>query len=195
MERELALAMKVRAQDAVQDLDDKNAWTDLASKDLPVVITAYVTEALKTASIDDVRQTLGMKSPSDPRWRKIMTAIRTGQRIDAAAIFMQWMDRNQRLAIKLDALLNEVLSGQRPFSKMTFEAINALNNLQANTVKMGKDLGVFTDPSDQKNAGQGVTIVVQTLVPSPSKDVIVEHQKKRLEEAQKAIEQNRPKTP
>jgi hypothetical protein len=191
---QVAVANFERARQEIALLDEKQAWTSLQSKDVPVAITGFVVEALKKDTLDTVRRKLGMPSPTDPRWRKIMTAIRTGQRIDATGIFLQWMTRNEKWADAISAKMDEMIAEDRPFSKMILEGVKAISQLQMDTVKMGKELGVFVDPADQKSAGgQGVTIVVQTNIPSPPKDVIAQHQAMQREKAAVILEANKPK--
>jgi D-ribose pyranose/furanose isomerase RbsD len=187
-------ALRKRALEAVAVLDEKQAWAELSLKDLPETIVSYVKAELTAGlTVDEVRAKLGMRSGTDVRFRKIMASLRTQHRIDAVGLFSQWFDRNQRLAQKLDQRLDQILEGKVPFNKMTFEAISSLASLQTMTIRMGKELGVFTDPTDHKQGGQGVTIVVQTMVPSPSREAIVIHQKEQEEKALKLVELHRPK--
>jgi hypothetical protein len=181
-----------KARREVAILDERGAWVDLQSKDVPPAIVCWVGDRLKTETVDFVRQELGMRSPSDIRWRKIMTALRTGSRVDAAAIFYKWMDRNERLGSKVTEIVEEIFQSGRPMSKLAMEALNTLANLQLTTVKIGKELGVFVDPSDRGGQQGGVTIVVTTNVPSPTKEAIVVHQEESRRKAQDLLEKHRP---
>lgn len=178
--------------DRVTELDEGGRWADLQSKDLPMEITNYVAEALTERSVDEVRRSLGMKNPTDPRWKKIMTALRTGARVDSVGLFLQWMNRTNRMGEKLEKICTEILDGHRPMSNALFSGLNTLSAMQSNVVKMGKELGVFTDGTGGNQGGQGVTIVVQTNVPHPSREAIVVHQEGLKERGQQLLEKHRP---
>lgn len=183
-----------RALEAVARLDQAGSWQDMLSKDVPEEITSWVKNALEHGTVDQVRGALGMRGQSDIRWRKIMTAIRGGTRIDSVAIFDRWLARNQRLADRIHEVVAKQLAEDVPFSKMAFEALRTLSSLQESTVRMGKELGVFADPKDAQSGGSGsqpVTIVVNTMVPRPSREVIVEHQRAETEKAKKLVDDHR----
>lgn len=186
---------KQRAQWEILKLDQKEAWPDLLSKDVPEPITSWVRSAIEKHPPDEVREALGMRAPGDPRWKKIMTAIRGGTRVDAVAIFHSWLARNQDLGNRISEFLRRQLEQQQPFSKQASDAMRLLLDLQKNTVSVGKELGVFTDSRDQGGQGGGTTIIVQTHVPSPSREVIIEHQKAEQEKSRRLIEQHRIPSP
>lgn len=198
MTKSIVVNDKLEAQKKVMALDQAVAWDDLQSKDIPPEILVYVSRALVVDGMSTVRKELGMSSPSDKRWKKIMTAIRNGIRVDGTGIFLTWLRRNEAMAESLNTRLIEMLQLKQPFSRMTCEAINTMANLQSMTIKMGKDLGIFMDAKDQAAAqgaagsGQGVTIVVQTNVPLPSKAEIQVHQEKQRAKNDELIAQYRP---
>lgn len=184
------------AQKAVMALDLGAKWDDLQSKDIPPEILVYVSRALVVEGMATVRKNLGMESAADKRWKKIMTAIKNGIRVDGTGIFLTWLKRNETMAEKLNTRLEEQLEQKQPFSKMVCEAINTMANLQALTIKMGKDLGIFMDAKDQAAAqGSGqtpVTIQVFTHAALPSREEIEIHQKKQNEKNEAIIAQFRP---
>jgi len=187
---------RAEAVSAVMALDEKSLWDDLQSKDIPPAILVYVSRALVTDGMASVRKTLGMESASDKRWKKIMTAIKNGIRVDGTGIFLTWLARNEKMAQSLNERLQEMLDFKQPFSKMTCEAINTMAKLQETTIKMGKDLGIFMDAKDQaatQGSGQApVTIVVQTHAALPTREEIEIHQKTKREKNDALIAQFRP---
>ena len=184
-----------QAKAVVQELDLGEKWTSLLSKDVPGEITRYVIEQARDGrSIDKIRESLGMRSGNDPRWKKIMAAVRAGKRVDATAVFVKWMERNERLGDRVEQMVNDILNEGRPLSKLTLEGLSMISRLQLDTIKMGKELGIFVDGSEKNQGGQGVTIVVQTNIPSPAKEVIIAHQKERESKAKQLLEQYRNPT-
>lgn len=183
---------RARALERIQELDEKNAWVDLSSKEVPLPILDYVKKSLETDSIDDVRRDLGMTHPGDLRWKKIASAMRTGHKIDAVPFFEQIFQRNQQMIALMHSRLMDQLEGKVPFNSQGMDALNVMNNMQKNTVSIGKELGIFTDPADHRGGNGGVTIVVQTMVPSPSKERIIEAQKAEIEKSKDLLELHRP---
>jgi hypothetical protein len=182
------------ARAAIEKLDLSDKWSELATKDLPVSITSYVSSALKSMPYDEVKERLGMRATTDLRWRKIMMAIRSGFKVDSAAIFAGYFERSNRFLSSLDRHLEEVASGNRPYTKQTYEGIRLAMEIPQSVVRLGKDLGVFTDGSDQRQGGnQGVTIIVNTNVPIPSKEIIIQHQQDRERLAKELLDKHRPK--
>lgn len=189
-----ARALLPSARAWVEKLTAEGAWEKILSKDVPGEVTAFVLEASKEGrSIDQIRNALGIKTSTDARWRKIMTAIRSGKRVDAVAVFHKWMERNERVGDKLSLLLDEMLENEKPVNKFLLMALSTLSTLQRNTVSIGKDLGVFVDPQEKSSGGQGTTIIVQTNVPSPDPKVIEIHNEKRIQQSKEMIEAHRPK--
>lgn len=165
-------------------------WSALLSKDVPPEITTYVVEQVSSGRpLDAVRRSLGILSVTDSRWRKIMTAIRAAKRIDATGLFVKWLERNERLGDKINKEVEAVMNNEKPFSKMLFQAISTLSQLQVNTVKLGKELGVFAEAQEKGGGGQGVTIVVSTNVPSPDEKTIIVHQNEQLKKNQALLDQ------
>lgn len=172
----------------------EGAWANMLSKDVPAEITTFVVEAVKRGNeLDQVRFALGFKSSNDNRWKKIMTAIRSSRRIDATGIFLKWMERNESWGDKLNEKLNAMIEGEAPINKTLLSALTSISQLQLATVKLGKELGVFAEPKESGGGGQGVTIVVQTNVPSPDPKVIEIHNQERMKKAQELLELNKPK--
>lgn len=175
-ELELALAK-------IAEIDRADKWAEIQSKDLPGELLLYVAESLSERPLDTIRKDLGIASVNDIRWRKIMTAIKGGIRIDATGIFLKWLRRNEQLSDKVGKIADRMLNDNIPFSKMLLQGLDSMANLQLSTIKMGKELGVFMDASQQQQnqggGGQQVTIVVQTNVPLPDKATIEVHQEKQ----------------
>lgn len=176
----------------VVELDAARKWDDLQSKDLPAELVTYVAERLSEVPLDTIRKELGIASASDVRWRKIMMAIKGGIRIDATGIFLKWLRRNDQLGTKVGELVDRVLDGQSVPNKTIIGALDTMANLQLTTIKMGKELGIFMDATQQQaNQSQGngqVTIIVQSNVQTPSREAIEIHQAKEKEKNQKVLE-------
>lgn len=165
------------ARELMVRLDEANAWVDLQAKDIPVGIVSWVGSQLVENGIEKVRKDLGIHSANDPRWKKIMQAMKSGVRVDSTALFMKWMGRHEKVAEHLYQISKEMLENNRPNASKIFGAVSLMSALQERTVKMGKELGVFADPSQgQGQGGGGVTIVIQSNIPHPSKEEIVVHQ-------------------
>lgn len=166
----------------------------MLSKDVPSEVTTFVVEAVKRGNeLDQIRFALGFKSGNDLRWKKIMTAIRSSRRIDATGIFLKWMERNESWGDRLNEKLNAMIEGEQPINKTLLSALTSISQLQLATVKLGKELGVFAEPKESGGGGQGVTIVVQTNVPSPDPKVIEIHNQERMKKAQELLDLNKPK--
>lgn len=179
-------------RELVRGLDLGEKWTGMLAKDVPSQLTNYVVEQARLGkSIDSIRESMGMTSGTDLRWKKIMAAVRQGRKIDATGVFVKWMERNERLGDQVEKMVNEMVNEQKPMSKMMLEGLRMISSLQLDTIKMGKELGIFTDGLEKGQAGQGVTIVVQTNVPMPSKEVIIEHQNAETEKQKALLEQYR----
>lgn len=173
-------------------LDESGTWVDLQAKDIPIGIVNWVQSQLLETPIDQVRKQLGILGPNDPRWKKITQAMKTGVRVDSTALFVKWMGRHEAVADHLYQISKEMLENHRPNAHKIFGAVSLMSNLQAQTVKLGKELGVFADPGQQQGGG-GVTIVVQTNIPHPSKEEIVVHQDASREKNATLLAKYKPK--
>lgn len=174
-------------------LDDSQAWADMQSKDVPVGIVSWVQSQLVENGIDKVRRDLGITSANDVRWKKIMMAIKTGTRIDATALFTKWMGRHELIAEHLYQISKEMLENNRPHAFKIFGAVSMMSRLQGETVKMGKELGVFSDPNQQQAGQGGVTIVIQSNIPHPSKSEIEVHQESQKTKNATLLAKYKPK--
>lgn len=184
-----------RAKEIIAALDAKEgSWSNMLSKDVPFEVVGFVTEAAKRGNdLDQIRCALGFRSPNDVRWKKVMTAIRSSKRIDATGIFLKWMERNEIWGDRLEKMLVEMVENKSHLSKTVLAALQQIGNLQINTVKLGKELGVFADPGEKGGGGQGVTIVVTTNVPVPDQNTIEIHQEEHRQKSQALLDENRPK--
>ena len=196
--------LKVMAQKLVQENELARSWDSMLSKDVPQEIVQFVLDAFQSGGTPySVRMDLGIAKPTASSWKKIMAAVRAGTRVDSVGYFRLWLRRNENLAQKLYEKLEETIDGavgvgeefetvQEGRSKKVVATgnigkdfgmlVDALNRLQQGTVKMGKDLGVFADPAQQQQGGGGVTIVVNTNVPTPTAEQLDELRAKRRAE-------------
>jgi hypothetical protein len=180
------------AKEIFDVLTVQGKWQQIVSKDVPHEILNFVSTRIKAGkNIDQIREALGMRSPTDVRWRKIMNALRTSKRVDASAIFVKWLERNEEIGDRLNYELNAAIKEKKPLTaKAMVETIRTLSQLQLNTVKLGKELGIFVDPAEKVGQGQ-VTIVVNTNVPSPDEKTIIVHQEERMKKNQELLEMHR----
>ena len=184
MTKELALSK-------IAELDVAGLWDEVLAKDLPGDLVTYVAERLSEVPLDTIRRELGIRSSTDVRWRKLMTAIKGGIRIDGTGIFLKWLRRTEMLADKVGHLVDRQLAGEVGLTKMTLMSLDTMSNMQMNTIKMGKELGVFMDATQaamtQGQGNQQVTIVVQTNVPTPDLKTIVVHQEEQKRKNDKLL--------
>lgn len=172
----------------VNKLSEEGAWDSMRAKDVPDEIINYVLTQIEMGyDPREVRKSLGIKSQTSKEWQKIASAIKMGYRVNTSAYFHRLLGRNEKISEKLYRILNEVLDddvaelkkkttkkGETFLSLFVGEVtpmIDAMNRLQLSTVKLGRDLGVFTNPDAQQGGGGGTTIVVKSniLIPSPEK--------------------------
>lgn len=165
----------------VEKLPDKQMWDSIKARNVPPEITNSVMEDLDSGlDAGYVRRKLGIKTSTDPRWKKILASVRQGTRIDSIGMFRRILTRNEIIASKIfENLVGKDGEGKIILSKESAMNIDAFNRLQASSVKIGKDLGVYADPNEARGGG-GVTINVITHVPMPSEKEIEAHQKQTI---------------
>lgn len=178
----------------VTQLEENKAWDSMQAKDVPSEITEHVIGELERGSRPSViRQALGISRQTDKKWQKILASIRQGTRVDSVAMFRRWMHRNENLSTTLFEMLQYAAENAKaigPEDEVTQEGrekiirptgnigkdfatiVDSVNKLQMSTVKMGKDLGVFTDGT--QGSGSGTTIVIENKIPIPSQHEIDE---------------------
>ncbi len=186
-----ALAKKIMIRYPEDDF-----WEKVKSSKVPPEITQFVIDELeKGRRIRSVMLSLGIQTATEIKWRKILASVRQGTRIDSTALFTTWVARNEKLATKLfDALdrladrdMDKGIYGDKDDQTMKniTMMVETMSRLQLATVKMGKELGVFVDPTQQAQGGQ-IVINVHTNVPMPTEKEIQNHQEKQVIDVKKS---------
>lgn len=181
---------KQEAMACIISMNEAKEWDTLKAADVPGEITNYVIACVnKGHPTHKIRKTLGFGSATDKRWVKILASLRQGLRVNSTALMSRWITRNESLAERLFKLLDDLLARMesnpgeidwKDEAKSVSMMLDTLGKMQMNTVKLGKDLGVFVDPTSEGGSGQ-ITIVVQSGVPTPSDDAIEAHHRKIAE--------------
>jgi hypothetical protein len=198
-QRETMTAQRELAYSLIHRIEPKE-WNGVKASDVPVAITGYVLERIKEkASLAQIRKELGIKDAHGRIWRKILANMGQNFRVDAPAMFARWLMQQESLSDKMQDLVEDLLDkandadASKKYIHLTKEltmGIDALNRLRQGTVKLGKELGVFADPSERAG-GQGVTIVVQNSVKLPNQKDIDAKAVYQQEESARMIEESR----
>lgn len=185
-------------------LSEEGMWDSLKARDIPDDIIKFVLSEIDTGKDPrEIRKSLGIHSQTSKEWQKISAAIKLGYRVNAPTYFHRLLGRNEKIVNKLYAVIDKVLDtdvdylmnnstekGQsflNIFAKDVTPMVDAMNRLQQGTVKIGRDLGVFSDPqAESKGAGGqgGVTIVVKSHVIMKSPEEIVREKRQKIIEAE-----------
>lgn len=174
----------------VKRYDEESVWDHIQAKDVPPEMADYVTDKLKEGyTYEQIRRQLGIRSSTGKAWKKIMSHIRQGFRVDGTAFLVQKANEMQNISRKLVEQINQAFDEGievptktgtvtiKGPSKELSMTIDAYNRLQQGFVKLGKDLGAFIDADGSRQGGSGgVTIVVKTNVPMPGVKDIEAHQ-------------------
>lgn len=199
----------------VKRFDKESVWDAVQSRDLPPQLIDYVVERLEKG-VDHafIRKELGILRNTDKSWRKIMSALKQGVRIDGTAWLLQQARKYTAISEKLHEQIMKAFEDGVPVyneAKEEYErvfaptkelsmTIDAYNRLQQGFAKLGKDLGAFVETESGKPAG-GVTIVVQNNVRLPDQKEIDANREKEMAkaqtliiEAQRAHEVRKPQT-
>jgi hypothetical protein len=178
----------------IRRYDQEAVWDNIQSKDVPAEILDFVSEQLSSGfDFAQVRRQIGIPRSNDKSWKKIMSALRGGFRIDGSALLIQKAYEHETISKKLKAAIDDAFSEGTPMmdsdgnvvkvkglTKELAAAIDTWGRHQQNLVKMGKDLGAFIDGPDGKQGGSGpaggVTIQIMSNVQLPSHSQVEVHQ-------------------
>lgn len=184
---------KAAAWALVKRNDEEMLWDRLNARDVQPEIIEYVMQYMeKGFSFRQSMASLGIRHTTDPRWKKIMSAIKQGIRIDTTGMFVRWFTQNENIANKLQHQIEKVLDhiitdengnakpesiniAMMKLNQNVSLAVDSLNRLRQGTVKLGKDLGIFLDPS-AGGGGNGPQIIVQNNIALPNRKTLKEHQ-------------------
>jgi hypothetical protein len=177
----------------IKRADDELLWDNMSAKDVPSDVIEYVQARLEEGcSFQMIRRQIGILRTTDKSWRKIMSALKQGVRIDGTAFLVQKAHEVQAMSDKLKAQIMRAFDegievptkdGIRTIkgpSKELSMTIDAWSRLQQGFVKLGKDMGAFQEEGG-KGGGAGVTIVVQSNVQLPSRTDVEIHRAKLKE--------------
>jgi hypothetical protein len=169
-------------------------WDTIKARDVdPQIIEHIQFELEHGKDLAQIRRELKLGSATSKAWQKISAALKAGYRVDSTGLFVRMLGRQEKLASKLYKMLDIYLDedteklkkeddeGVRlldSYSKAITPMIDAMNRLHQSTVKIGKDLGVFTDGADGKG-GSAPQIIIQNNVPMPSPQQILDAKVKK----------------
>ncbi len=182
----------------INKMNEEGLWDSLKARDVPdEIITHVMAEIDLGKDPREIRRELGIKTQTSPEWQKISAAIKQGYRVNATTYFHRLIGRNEKISSKLYKLIDYWLDQDQEklkeldendkvhlesYVKSITPMIDAMNRLQQGTVKLGKDLGVFADPSSEHKGGSGgQTIVVKTNIMLPPAEELVKAKKKTVE--------------
>jgi hypothetical protein len=181
----------------INKISEEGLWDSMKAKDVPEEVVKHViTELDLGKDPSQVRREMGIKSQTSKEWQKISAAIKMGYRVNSTTYFHRMFSRNENVQAKLYALVDKFLEQDidalkelddddkpwlRTYAKEITPMIDALNRLQQGVVKVGKDLGVFTDPASENKGGGGVTIVVKSNIMLPTPEDVIKERAKIVE--------------
>lgn len=183
----LTLDLRKPARNIVTNLQADKLWDQIHAKDVPQELVAYVRYRLIEDRVDpeQVCRSLGLESTRGVEWKKIMSALNLGYRVNAAALGVRVIEDLQEMAQGLHGLAMDAINNGTPAigndgrlitddngnyvkikgpTKEIASAVDAVGKAYERVAKIGKDLGLFRDPNNSKGGSQGVTIVVQSSV-------------------------------
>lgn len=166
-------------------MSEEGLWDSLKAKDVPDDIIQHVLAELELGkSPQMVRREMGIGSQTSKEWQKISAAIKLGYRVNTPTFFHKIFTRTERIGDKIDGFLNDFLDQDRErlkeldkdgiplldsYVKCLTPMVDSYNRLLQGQVKIGRDLGVFTDPNTEgKGTTGGVTIIVKSNIQLPS---------------------------
>lgn len=192
----------------INKLSEDGLWDSMKAKDVPDEIIKHVlTELDLGKDPTTVRREMGIKSQTCKEWQKISAAIKMGYRVNSTTYFHRLFSRSERMQEKLFAIIDKVLvqdvevlkkldgddkPWMRTFAKEITPMIDAHNRLQQGIVKVGKDLGVFTDAAHDHKS-QGTTIIVNSNITLKSPDQVVSDRAAKVIEAEIVGKKELPK--
>lgn len=171
----------------VNKMSEEGMWDSLKAKDVPEEIVAHVLSELELGKDPAaVRREMGIRSQTGKEWQKIAAAIKAGHRVNTTFYFHRLMTRQERMATKLETVINFVLDQDVEEIQETKDAegksifkgwvkdisgmVDSYNRLTQGIIKNGKDLGVFAEPSgDGKGGGVTINIKSNILLKAPEK--------------------------
>lgn len=173
----------------INKMSEAGAWDSMKAKDVPDEIVQHVLSELSLGkSPVEVRREMGIKSQTSKEWAKISAAIKMGYRVNATTYFHHLISRQERMAGKLEKVINHVLDQDVDTLQETEDAkgnsifsywakdiaglIDSYNRLTQGIIKNGKDLGVFADPGSEGAKGTGPTIIVKSHITLGPKEPI-----------------------
>jgi hypothetical protein len=177
--RELA-SMRETVSLLVNKMSEEGMWDSLKAKDVPEEIISHVLTELELGKDPGtVRREMGIKSQTSKEWQKIAAAIKGGHRVNTPMYFHRLMTRQERMAGKLEKVINFVLDQDveqiqdttdskgepifRGWVKDISGMVDSYNRLTQGIIKNGKDLGVFADGGGD-GKGSGTTIIVKSNI-------------------------------
>lgn len=188
----------------VKRYDKEAVWDAVQARDLNPELVEYVCDRLNKGSPPDViRRQLGILRATDKSWRKIMSAIKQGFRIDGTAHLMLISQEYRSMSEKLkDQIMSAFEHGievptkegtvtVKGPSKELSMTIDAYNRLNQGFIKNAKDLGAYVEQDQKSGGNSGVTIVVQTNVPLPSAKDVQAHQENEKKKNEIILAQGR----
>lgn len=186
----------------IRRFDDEQIWDQIQAKDIPAHVIDFVMSRLEDgADYTQVRRQLGIARSTDKSWRKIMSALKQGFRVDGQAHLQQIAFEYRSMSQKMRKQINEAFEYGVPMmdkegnvhmvqgpTKELAGMIDAYNRLNQGFIKNAKDLGAYVE-QEQGKGSSGVTIVVQSAVQLPSIKDVQAHQEKEREKNKLLLEQ------
>lgn len=164
----------------INKMSEEGAWDSMRARDVPEEIVNHVMAEIDTGTpMSEIRKGLGIRSSSAKEWGKIVAALKMGYRINAPTFFHRLYTRQERMATKLEKVIDVILdddvealkevdpdtgvSKLRTWSKDITGLIDSYNRLTQGIIKNGKELGVFAETGGE-GKGSGTTIIVKSNI-------------------------------
>lgn len=191
----------------IRRYDDENTWDQIQARDVPAHVIDFVHEQLENGfEYTQVRRQLGIKRSTDKAWRKIMSALKQGFRIDGQAHLQQIAYEYRAISQKVRRQIDHAFQHGTPVvdkeggvtmvkgpTRELAGMIDTYNRLNQGFIKNAKDLGAYVE-QEGKSGNSGVTIVVQSAVQLPSIKDVKAHQEKEREKNQILLSQGETMT-
>ena len=170
----------------VSKMSEEGMWDSLKAKDVPDEIVKHVlTEIELGKEPAEIRRELGIRSQTGKEWQKIAAAIKAGHRVNTTFYFHRLLTRQERMAGKLETVINfvldqdieEIQNTRDENDKSIFKGwvkdisgmVDSYNRLTQGIIKNGKDLGVFAESGGDSKGGTTIIVKSNITLKAPEK--------------------------